>query len=113
MNLIRDALLAVLFLAIGAEIAMAGRTQIVLLWLDSGRSSMGLRDIGKVEDALESVSSGRFIVDGHDVGGGTVNVSLYADDSNVDAAIALVIRLFEQGKLPKEMRIGRAIYEDE
>ena len=37
---------------------------------------------------------------------------LYAEDSKVDAAIAVVIRFFEQGKLPRGMRIGRAIYED-
>jgi len=42
-----------------------------------------------------------------------VNVFLYAEDAKVDAAIAVVTRLFEQGKLPREMRIGRAIYEDE
>jgi Cu/Ag efflux pump CusA len=113
MNLMRHALLVLLFLAMGAETAMAGRTQIVLQWLDTAHSSMDLRDIYKVEDALERVSNGMYVVDGHDVGGGTVNVFLYAEDSDVDAAVAVVIRFFEQGKLPKGMRIGRAIYEDE
>jgi hypothetical protein len=42
-----------------------------------------------------------------------VNVFLYAEDSEIDPAITVVIRFFEQGKLPKGMRIGRAIYEDE
>jgi hypothetical protein len=112
-NPTRRALLVMLFLAMGTEIALAGQTQIVLQWLDNGRGSMDFRDIEKVEDALESVSSGRFIVDGHDVGSGTINVFLYAEDSRVDAAIAIVTRLFEQGKLPPAMRIGRAVYEDE
>jgi hypothetical protein len=111
MNLIRHALPVMLFLAMEAKIAMAGRTQVVLQWLDAGRGSMDLRDIKNVEDALESVSSGRFIVDGHDVGSSTVNVFLYADGSKVDAAILVVTRLFERGKLPREMRIGRAIYD--
>jgi hypothetical protein len=102
-----------LFLALGTEFALAGRTQIVCQWLDTGRGSMDFRDIEKIEEALESVSSGRFIVDGHDLGSGTMNVFLYAEDSEVDAAIAVVTRLFEQGKLPPEMRIGRAVYEDE
>jgi len=52
-------------------------------------------------------------LDGHDVGSGAVNVFLYAEDSKVDIAISTVVHFFEQGKLPKGMRIGRAIYEDE
>ena len=71
MNLIRRALLIVFFLVMGAEIAMAGQTQLVLQWLDAARGSIELRDIEKVEDALESVSNGKYFVDGHDVGSGT------------------------------------------
>jgi hypothetical protein len=74
---------------------------------------MQLREVHKIEDALEAVSAGKYFVDGHDIGSGTVNVFLYAEDSKVDSAIAAVVRFFEQGKLPKGMRIGRAIYEDE
>ena len=74
---------------------------------------MDLREIYKIEDALEAVSGGKYSVDGHDVGSGTVNVFLYAEDSKVDLAISTIVRFFEQGKLPKGMRIGRAIYEDE
>ena len=47
------------------------------------------------------------------MGSGTVNVFLFAEDLKVDLAIATIVRFFEQGKLPKGMRIGRAIYEDE
>jgi len=61
-----------LLLAMGAEIAMAGRTQIVLQWLDTAQGSMDLQEIYKVEEALEAVSSGKYEVDGHDVGSGTV-----------------------------------------
>jgi len=109
----RQAMLAMLFLAMGAEVAMAGRTQIVLQWLDTAQGSMDLQEIYKIEDALEAASSGKYDVDGHDAGSGTVNVFLYAEDSKVDSAIAAVILFFERGKLPKGMRIGRAIYEDE
>lgn len=73
---------------------------------------MKLRELSKIEDALEAVSDGKFSVDGHDIGSGAVNVYLYAEDSKVNLSIAAVVRLFEQGKLPKGMRIGRAIYED-
>jgi hypothetical protein len=62
---------------------------------------------------LEAVSRGEYVVDGHDVGSGTLNVFIYAEDSKVNSAITLVIRFFEQGKLPTGMRIGRAIYADE
>src|SRR5262249_35512788 len=113
MNVMRQAMLVVLFLAMGAEVAMGGRTQIVLQWLDTAQGGMDLQEIYKIEDALEAVSSGKYEVDGHDVGSGTVNVFLYAEDSKVDSVIAAVILFFERGKLPKGMRIGRAIYEDE
>ena len=92
---------------------MAGQTQIVLQWLDTAQDGLDLREVHKIEDALEVVSSGEYTVDGHDVGSGAVNVFLYAEDSRVDSAISVVIRFFERGKLPKGMRIGRAIYEDE
>jgi hypothetical protein len=74
---------------------------------------MGLQEIYKIEDSLEAVSRGEYFVDGHDIGSGTVNVFLYAEDSKFNSAITLVIRFFEQGKLPTGMRIGRAIYADE
>jgi hypothetical protein len=109
----RAVLVVVVFLAVGAKVAMAGETQIVLQWLDTALGGIDLQQIHKLEDALEAASSGQYVVDGHDVGGGVVNVFLYAEDSRVDSAIAVVIRFFERGSLPKGMRIGRAIYEDE
>lgn len=91
---------------------MSGQTQIVLQWLESSHSDLSLDQIHKIEDNLEQLGNGRFFVDGHDVGSGTINVFIYAEDAQVDAAIALIIRYFEQGKLPKGLRIGRAVYED-
>jgi hypothetical protein len=110
MSPIRRAVLAVVvFFAIGAKAVIAGETQVVLQWVGG---NIDLQAIHKIEDALEAVSSGKYVVDGHDVDGGVVNVFLYAEDSKVDSAIAVVIRFFERGRLPKGMRIGRAIYED-
>jgi hypothetical protein len=113
MNLLRHVLLVVALHAMGANVAIAGETQIVLQWLDTGQGSMELQQIHQIEDGLEAVSNGQYFVDGHDIGSGAVNVFLYAEDSKVDSAIAVVLRFFERGKLPKGMRIGRAIYEDE
>jgi hypothetical protein len=109
----RGAMLVMALPAMGAEVAMAGTTQIVLQWLNTAQGSMGLQEIYKIEDSLEAVSRGEYVVDGHDVGSGTLNVFLYAEDSKVNSAITLVIRFVEQGKLPTGMRIGRAIYADE
>jgi len=113
MKLMLQATLVMLPLVMGTGVAMAGETQVVLQWLDTAEGGMGLQEIHKIEDALEVVSGGKYSVDGHDVGSGTVNVFLYAEDSKVDLAISTIVRFFEQGKLPKGMRIGRAIYEDE
>ena len=112
MYVTRRAVLALTAFVVGAEVAMAGETQIVLQWLDTAQGRMDLRQVHQIEDALEMVSSGEYVVDGHDVGSGAVNVFLYAEDSRIDSAIAVVVRFFEQGKLPKGMRIGRAIYSD-
>jgi len=113
MQLMRQATLVMLPLVMGTGVAMAGETQIVLQWLDTREGGMNLREIYGIEDALEAASGGQYFVDGHDAGSGTVNVFLYAEDSMVDLAIATIVCFFEQGKLPKGMRIGRAIYEDE
>jgi hypothetical protein len=113
MNVTRRAVLALTAVIVGAVVAMAGETQIVLQWLDTTQGSIGLQEIHKIEDALEAVSGGEYSVDGHDVGSGAVNVFLYAEDAKVDSAIATVVRFFKLGKLPQGMRIGRAIYEDE
>jgi hypothetical protein len=113
MNVMRRSVLIVALVAMWAEVGMAGETQIVVQWLDTAQGGIPLAEIHKIEDALEAVSRDEYFVDGHDVGSGGVNVFLYAEDSRVDEAIAIVVRFFEQGKLPKGMRIGRAIYEDE
>jgi hypothetical protein len=88
MTIIRRALLAVGLFSMGAKAAMAGQTQIVLQWIDTEQGGMGLREISKIEEALETVSRGEYFVDGHDAGSGTVNVFLYAEDSRADSAMA-------------------------
>lgn len=99
--------------ALHAEVVIAGQTQIVLQWLDTAQDSIGSLQLFSMEDALKNASSGAFLVDGHDRGSGTTNVFLLAEDAKVNMAITTAIRVFEQGKLPPGMRIGRAIYADE
>ena len=43
------------------SVAPAGRTQIVVQWLDTAQGSMELREIYKIENALESVSDGEVL----------------------------------------------------
>jgi hypothetical protein len=54
----RGAMLVMALLAMGAEVAMAGTTQIVLQWLDTGQGGMGLQEIYKIEDSLEASAAG-------------------------------------------------------
>jgi hypothetical protein len=99
--------------AVNADVAMAGRTQIVLQWLDAEQGSISSWRLFWMESALEAAGRDVYFVDGHDRGSGTTNVFLLVDDGKVEAAIQTAIRAFEQNKLPTGMRIGRAIYEDE
>jgi hypothetical protein len=46
--------------------------------------------------------------DGNDIGGGTFNVFLYTAD--IDATVALLVRLDEADRIPDGMRIGVAEY---
>jgi hypothetical protein len=101
MKLMRQATLVMLLLVMRTGVAMAGETQIVLQWLDTAESVMDLREIYKIEDALEAVSGGRYSVDGHDVGSGKVNVFLYAEDSKVDLAISTIVGFFDKASYPK------------
>ena len=48
------------------------------------------------------MDAGRYSVDGHDVGSGTVNVFLYAEDSKVDLAIASSSASSSKASCPKE-----------
>jgi hypothetical protein len=112
MHILQSVAMAAL-LAMGTEVAMAGETQIVLQWIDNKQGSIDLQKIHQMEDDLEKASGGKYFVDGHDIGSGTLNIFLYAEDAMVDSTIVFVVHLFEQGKLPKGMRLGRAIYDDE
>lgn len=91
-------------------VAMSGETQIVVQWLDEETESNFSVDM--VEAVLEQTDDGSYFVDGHDMGSGTTNVFLYAEDDAADGAVAHIISLFEQKKLPAGMRIGKAVYHD-
>jgi hypothetical protein len=99
-------------LATGTEAEVRGKTQIVLQWLQGEQPNLELQAVHKIEDELEELGGGRYFVDGHDYGGGTINIFLYADDAAVDSAIAIVVKHYEDSKLPKGLRIGRAMYEN-
>jgi hypothetical protein len=45
MNVMRQATLVMLLLVMGAGVAMAGETQIVLQWLDTAKDGMDSREI--------------------------------------------------------------------
>ena len=91
---------------------MAGETQIVVQWLDPPDASTPSVDVDAIEGLLEGAGENLYLVDGHDMGGGTTNVFLYAEDDVVDDAAALIIALFEDEKLPQGMRLAKAVYKN-
>lgn len=104
-----------LLVAVGAAFifcgaSMSAETQIVVQWLDENTDASFSVDM--VEFTLEEASDGSYFVDGHDMGSGTTNVFLYAEDAAADRTVARIISLFEQKKLPADMRIGKAVYQD-
>lgn len=103
-------LAALLAMVSSAGVAMSAETQIVLQWLDN-ESATGV-SVDAIEAALDEANDGSYFVDGHDMGSGTTNIFLYAEDALADKTVAQAISLFEQKKLPPGMRIGKAIYQD-
>lgn len=103
--------------AAGAAIeASEGPAQIVLQWLDDRKlpadgaafyAAGGADEITALEDQIEAQAQGLYCVDGHDLGSGTINIFLYADDQ--DAAVARLVALAETGALPAGVRIGAPI----
>ena len=79
--------------------------QIVVQWLDDSPPNSSTR-ADPLLDLLHAQSQDLYVVDSFDVGGGTMNVFLYAEEP--EPAVARVIRLFEEGLLPNGMRIGIA-----
>ena len=80
-------------------------TQIVVQWFDNSPPNSSV-NADPLLDLLYTRSDGLYVVDSFDLGGGTMNVFLYTDDT--DKAVRRVIALFEEGLLPQGMRIGVA-----
>jgi hypothetical protein len=80
-------------------------TQVVVQWFDSSPPNSSV-NADPLLDLLYTRSDGLYVVDSFDVGAGTMNVFLYADDP--DKAVRHVIELFEEGVLRDGMRIGVA-----
>ncbi len=59
---------------------------------------------------METESNGLYFVDGNDVGGGTMNIFIYADDERVASVVSKLVTMHDQ--LPGGMRIGVAEYKD-
>ena len=87
---------------------LSNQTQIVAQWSDDADFDF----LAAIAERLITSARDTYEVDGHDVGSGTFNVFIYADDAKVDAAIALVIQLCKEGVIPPEMKLGVAVYQD-
>ena len=79
--------------------------QIVVQWFDNSPPTSSV-NADPLLDLLHTRSQNLYVVDSFDVGAGTMNVFLYADDP--DRAVRRVVELFEEGVLPAGMRIGVA-----
>lgn len=80
-------------------------TQIVVQWFDN-RSANSNANADPLLDVLYNESHDAYVVDSFDLGSGTMNVFLYANDP--DKAVRRVEAIFDQGLLPPGMRIGVA-----
>jgi len=83
-------------------------TQIVAQWPDNA----DLDALFAIEEAIIEAEGDLFEVDGHDVGSGTFNVFIYADDGAVDSVVIKLIQLHDDGKIPRGMKLGVANYSD-
>ena len=79
--------------------------QIVVQWFDNSPASSNV-NAEPLLDLLYKESQDLYVVDSFDLGSGTMNVFLYADDP--DKAVRRVEEIFDQGLLPPGMRIGVA-----
>lgn len=92
--------------------ALAGSTQIVVQWLD-GPNGLSAFQFFKLQVVLDDHAREHgYLSDGNDVGGGTTNFFLYADDKRVDEVVQSVVALEHQKQLPDGMQIGVAVYKD-
>ena len=79
--------------------------QIVVQWFDNSPASANA-NADPLLNVLYNESHDAYVVDSFDLGSGTMNVFLYADDP--DKAVQRVEEIFDQGLLPPGMRIGVA-----
>jgi len=79
--------------------------QIVVQWFDNSPPTSSV-NADPLLDLLYKQSQDAYVVDSFDLGGGTMNVFLYTDDPG--KAVRRVVEIFNQGLLPKGMRIGVA-----
>lgn len=102
--------------------AVDNRTQVILQWdsvvlgakeienvpfdirIEQGSPDPGVNEIGAIARVLEDEAAGKYEVDGHDVGSGTVNFFLLTE--NAEVAIERVIVLYGAGLLRQGMRVG-------
>jgi hypothetical protein len=92
--------------------ARTGRTQIVVQWLSS-ESHLSPWQIFKIQGVFDDRADKiGYDSDGNDIGSGTENYYLYADDGKIDAVVQGVITMQKEKVLPGGMRIGVAVYKD-
>lgn len=107
---IRTAIVGAILFA--PSMAVAGRTQIIVQWVD-GPKSLSSFGVLRVQGILDGHASAiGYDSDGNDVGSGTQNFYLYADDRRVNEVANRLIALRNSGELPDGMRIGAAVYKD-
>ena len=88
---------------------LEGDTQIVAQWLRPGTATpLDVQKYFAAELLIDRECRATCSVDGNDIGGSAFNVFLYATD--VDAAVALLVRLKEARRIPEGMRVGVAEY---
>ena len=88
------------------------RTQIIVQWVD-GPNALSRWQVFRLQGVFDDrADQGGYFSDGNDVGGGTQNFYLYADDSRVDSVVHFVIGMQQEKQLPDGMRIGVAAYKD-
>jgi hypothetical protein len=93
---------------------MAGTTQIVVQVRYEGSAALTmLSRIGSWERRIARRCGDACFVDGHDLGSGTANIFLLADDEKVDDVVNQIAELVKEQKLPEGVHVGVAEYLDE
>ena len=88
------------------------KTQIVVQWVD-GPNALSTWQVFRLQGVFDDrADQGGYFSDGNDVGSGTQNFYLYADDNRVDSVVQFVIAMERDKQVPDGMRIGVAVYKD-